>query len=53
MISYRENLAVQDTVKVEHSTRLLLVSVADSFRSSKYFEPRDYQLRGFLNFDHF
>ena len=42
MMSYRENLVVQDTVRVKHlRQRLLLVSVADSFRSLKYFQPRD------------
>lgn len=54
MMNYRENLTVQDTVRDKHlRQRLLPLSVADSFRSLKYFKPRDHQFQVFLNFDHF
>jgi len=53
-MSYREDLAVRDTVRVKHlRQRLLSSSVADSFRSLEYFKPRDHQFRGLLNFDRF
>lgn len=43
MMSYRENLEVQDTVRAKcFWQRLLLSSVADSFRSLKDFQPRDH-----------